>query len=165
MQDRGAAGDRRPVERLVRSLSRVSPSTIVAVGFALTSAAALLDHLTGPNLASMTFYLVPVALVAWAGKRWQGMLNAALAGALWTVAEAATGREYASAWVFVWNSVTRLVVFLVVAFLLHHSRMAKGDAVVGPGGAACPHCGSTDTVLLRLGLVCRSCKRLSAGDD
>ena len=145
----------------VRDLSRMSSTATVGLGFALTLAAGLLDYVTGPTLASLTFYLGPVALVAWVGARWQGILCGVVAGALWAFAEAARGRDYDSEWVFIWNSLTRLVVFLVIALLLHRNSMTSTDANAGSRGATCPNCGSTDTVALRMGLVCQKCKRLS----
>jgi drug/metabolite transporter (DMT)-like permease len=99
--------------------------------------------------------------VGWAGTRWQGILCAVVAGSSWAVAEALDGRDYDTAWVFLWNSLTRLVVFLTIAVLLHRARSGPGSKVAGDGGLTCPHCASTDTVVMRMGLVCRSCKRLS----
>ena len=144
-----------------RKPSRMSVVATVGLGFALTLAAGLLDYVTGPTLGSLTFYLGPIALVAWVGARWQGVLCGVIAGALWAFNEAERGRNYDSEWVFVWNSLTRLVVFLAIAMLLHRSRMTSADAVAGSRGATCPNCGSTDTVALRMGLVCQKCKRLS----
>lgn len=151
----------RPLDRVGRAILRLSPGTAAAIGVALTVAAGLLDYVTGPEFAPLTFYLVPIAIVAWGGTRWQGILCAVVGGALWGVAEALDGRDYESPWLLVWASATRLVVLLTVAILLNRARSGPGSPVVGAGDLACPHCGSTDTVAMRMGLVCRRCKRLS----
>lgn len=150
-----------PLDRVGRAILHLSPTAAVATGIALTVAAGALDYLTGSEIAPLTFYLAPVAIVGWGGTRLQGILCALIAGAFWAIFEALDGREYESALLFGWNSMTRLVVFLTVAILLHRARSGPGSAVVGALEIACPHCGSTDTVPMRMGLVCRRCKRLS----
>lgn len=144
-----------------RAILHLSPSAAVAIGVALTAAAGVLDYLTGSEIAPLTFYLAPVAIVGWGGTRLQGILCAVVAGASWAIFEAVDGRDYESAWLFGWNSLTRLVVFLTVAILLHRARSGPGSGAVGATDTPCPHCGSTDTVAMRMGLVCRRCKRLS----
>ena len=159
--DERAIARGRPLEHIKQAVLQMPRGAAVAGGLVLTVAAGLLDYLTGPELASLTFYLPPVAIVGWAGTRWQGIVCAVVAGSSWAVAEALNGRDYDTAWVFLWNSLTRLVVFLTVAVLLHRARSGPGSEVAGDAGIPCPHCASTDTVVMRMGLVCRSCKRLS----
>lgn len=160
MEERVSAGGG-PLERVGRAILHLSPSAAVAIGVGLTVAAGLLDYLTGPELAPLTFYLVPIGIVAWGGTRWQGIACAVVAGSFWAVAEALDGRAYENTWLFVWSSLTRLVVLLTVAVLLHRARSGPRSPTVGATKIACPHCGSTDTVAMRMGLVCRRCKRLS----
>lgn len=160
MEERVSAGGG-PLERVGRAVLHLSPGAAVAIGVALTVAAGLLDYLTGPELAPLTFYLVPIAIVAWGGTRWQGVACAVVAGSFWAIAEALDGRAYETAWLFVWSSLTRLVVLLTVAVLLHRARSGPRPPVAGATEITCPHCGSADTVVMRMGLVCRRCKRLS----
>lgn len=135
------------------------PAAAVAGGFVLTAVAGLLDYLTGPEFAPLTLYLLPVAIVAWAGARWQGAVCAVAAGSSWAVSEGLTGDGYDTGWLFVWASLTRVVVLLTIALLLHRARSGPGPEVAGT--QPCPHCASTETVPMRMGLVCRDCKRLS----
>ena len=150
----------RPFERVGRALLQVPPGAAVTGGIALTVAAGVFDYATGPDLAPLTFYLAAVAIVGWAGTRWQGILGAVVAGAFWATAEGLNGRDYDSTWLFVWGAATRLVVFLTVAMLLHRTRSGPDSRVIA-SAKTCPHCGSTDTVIMRMGLVCRGCKRLT----
>ena len=165
MQSQSNAGSGRLLARVLRNTSSATRRSVAALGLLLTLVAGLADYASGPDLAPLTFYLVPVALVGWAGPRWLGILTAVVSGVLWAVSEAARGREYASGWLFFWSSATRLVVFLVIVSLLHHSRTLVQGAGPGMPGRRCQHCGSNDTTLLRVGLVCLECKRLSEEAD
>ena len=152
---------RAPLGRLARSMSRLPSSAVMAIGVALTLGAGLLDLLTGPELASLTFYLVPIIVVARAGTKWQGVLIGVLAGVMWAFAEGLRGRNYDSTALFVWASLTRLVVLLTITVLLQRVGVRSGDGGGAATGTACPYCGSTNTLSLQVGLVCRGCKRLS----
>ena len=160
MEERAFAPGR-PLEHVGRAVLQMPPGAAIAGGIVLTVAAGLLDYLTGPELAPLTFYLPPVAIVAWAGTRWQGVLCSVVAGSSWAVAEALNGRDYDSPGLFLWNSLTRLVVLLTIAVLLHRARSGPASKMAGDTNPACPHCASKDTVVMRMGLVCRSCRRLS----
>lgn len=155
------ASFRVPLDRIDRWISRTSRAAITSLGVVLTLAAGALDLLTGPELASLTFYLVPVVLVARAGSRWHGVFVATLAGVVWAGAEAVRGRVYDSAALFLWASFTRLVVFLTITLLVQRAGGSAARHEVTATGAECPYCGSTDTLALHVGLVCRSCRRLS----
>lgn len=161
MDERALTPPGRPLERLGGAVRRMPPEVVAAAAVVLTLVAGLVDYVTGPQLGPLTFYLVPVVLVGWGGKRWHGVACATLGAALWAVAEAVNGRPYDSSWVLLWNALTRLVVLLTIAALLHRARDAMHHGVVGTTNRACPHCGSTDTISLRVGLVCQGCKRLS----
>lgn len=152
---------RNPFGRLARGLSRLPASATTAIGVALTLAAGLLDLLTGPELASLTFYLLPVVLVARGGTKWQAALTGTLASVMWAVAEALRGRNYDSGALFAWASLTRLAVLLTIALLVQRVGAPAPEHDVVDTEAACPYCGSTDTLALQVGLVCRGCKRLS----
>ena len=151
----------RPLERLGGAIRRMPPEAVAATALALTLAAGLVDYFTGPQLGPLTFYLVPVVLVGWGGERWHGVACGLLGATLWAVAEAVNGRPYDRSWVLLWNALTRLVVLVAIGMLLHRARVAMHHGVVETTGRSCPHCGSQDTVALRVGLVCQSCKRLS----
>lgn len=161
MDERALQSRDRPLGRLGEAIRSMSPGAVAATALALTLAAGAFDYVTGPELGPLTFYLVPVVLVGWAGERWHSLALAVLAASSWALAEATNGRPYEDAWVLVWNALTRLVVFLIVGVLLHRARVAMHHGIVESTDRACPHCGSTDTVALRVGLVCQGCKRLS----
>lgn len=161
MNERALEIGDRPLARLGQTIRSMSPRAVAATAFALTLAAGAFDYVTGPQLGPLMFYLVPVGLVGWAGERWHSVAIGLLAAASWMLSEAVNGRTYDSPWVLGWNTLTRLVVFLLVGALLHRARAAVQHGIVEATNRSCPHCGSNDTIALRVGLVCQACKRLS----
>lgn len=153
------------LRRVTAAVAEQPRARAVAGALLLTAFGGFVDYVTGPELAPLLFYLVPVTLVAWAGRRPDALVMSFLAAGLWLVMEAARGREYSSNWILGWNALTRLGVLLVVAaavtslrrkyFLERHLiREAEGNPKM-----PCPYCGSKDTLRLTRSLVCRSCQR------
>jgi diguanylate cyclase (GGDEF)-like protein len=94
----------------------VTIATIAALG--------AVDASTGSDLAFSIFYLVPVSLAAMAGRAWLSVLSCLLATATWLVADIASGTTYSTVLIPAWTTVTRLVMFAVVAGLLGALRHA-----------------------------------------
>lgn len=148
--------------RIARFLEQRPPGLIrtgAAVGALLVG---LLDYLTGPELASLLFYLVPVAVAGATGRRRDGIAIGVLAGACWFAAEALRGREYEVEWILFWNGLSRMVAFSLVGVLVAMSRPLEAQA---RPGRQCAHCGSTNTVELQHNLVCLSCRRVFTEDS
>jgi diguanylate cyclase (GGDEF)-like protein len=113
--------------------------------FWLCAAAALLaligflDYLTGPEVASSLFYLLPVSVVSWYVGRRAGIVFSVLGAAIWLTADVAAGSMYSSGLIYSWNALVRLGFFLVVALLLaalrrqleHEKEMARTDELTG----------------------------------
>ena len=92
-----------------------------AAGAALLALVTVGDVLTGLELAFSTFYLAPVALVAWVVGPAAGTLTAAATALVGTAAQIAAGELRAPS-VAVWNGLIRGAMFLVVASLLSTIR-------------------------------------------
>jgi hypothetical protein len=159
------------IHRMASALTQLSRTRIVISAIVLTAASGLIDYVTGPEFAPLLFYLAPVGLVAWAGRRPDAVLVSLLGGSVWLLMEATGGRTYSSGWILGWAALTRLGVFLVVAgvvmalrreyFLERHLMSESGSSPSPP----CPYCGSRDTVQLVRSLVCRSCQRSASLTD
>ena len=111
----GATLDHYPASGLL------SASTVMVLGLGV------IDYVTGPNLAFSIFYLLPIALVAWRFHYFLAAGAAALAAATWTAADIASDAEYSSPLVPVWNTASRLGVFIFVAGLIHVLRIALDE--------------------------------------
>lgn len=106
--------------------------------FVALAACAALDLLTGPELASSIFYIVPVAVAAWYLGWRGGLLFVAMATFSWHVADL-IATDYNHAAVRYWNTAVRGGIFLTVAYLMAalqarlvlEQRMARVDALTG----------------------------------
>jgi signal transduction histidine kinase len=76
-----------------------------------------LDYVTGPMVALMAFYLIPICGAAWFAGRWPGILIAVVSSAIWFVAKYWEPSLIENHWGLFWNSVQRLGLFTVVAVL------------------------------------------------
>jgi len=111
------------LENIAGALARRSRATILMTAFAFVAVIGMLDFLTGSELAFSIFYLLPIAAVAYSlGSRSSWPLS--IASALtWIVADIEAGHQYSSAFIPIWNTGTRLGVFLIVAALISQLRI------------------------------------------
>jgi two-component system, LuxR family, sensor kinase FixL len=86
-------------------------------GLGLLIIAGLLDWLTGPELASSLFYLLPIAWVTWKGGRWWGLAAALSSGAVWLCLALVSHPRYANEMVPYWNALVRTSMFCLVTGL------------------------------------------------
>ena len=82
------------------------------------------DLITGPEYGFGFFYLLAVAPAAWYLGRWPGLIVGLASGMAWYVADAMDGRN-ASAWPSAWNASSRLLVFLLAAWLIDVVRRER----------------------------------------
>jgi hypothetical protein len=149
--------------RIARFLERQPRALITPAAAALTVLVGLLDYLTGPELASLLFYLIPVAVAGGAGRTIDTLAIGVLAGACWFAAETLRGRDYEVEWILLWNALLRMVVFALVGSLI---AVARRRPLLPDGqGLRCAYCGSTDTIQLQRNLVCLACRRVFTPDQ
>ncbi|WP_126455012.1 GGDEF domain-containing protein [Sulfuriflexus mobilis] len=79
---------------------------------------AVLDYLSGPELSFSVFYTLPLLLAAWYRGRGMGLTVAIVSVGLWLLVELALGSQYSGLLVPVWNTLTRLIFFLIILWLL-----------------------------------------------
>ncbi len=124
------------IERMLFSLSE---TTATIVSLSLLSAIALLDHLTGYEIAFSLFYIAPIAIAAWRTRTSVAMLMCALGATVWGAVDYTAGHEYSSGLILLWNSMVRLFFFSIIALLLAslHEKMrmldrtARADPLTG----------------------------------
>ncbi len=78
------------------------------------------DYVTGPEFGISFFYLLPISLAAWAGRR-SGLVMAGCAALAWMAADALP-RQYGHSLIVCWNVTVRLCVFITVSLLISHVR-------------------------------------------
>ncbi len=82
----------------------------------------VIDYLTGFELTFSLFYLLPVSIVSWGVGRRAGLLIAALSVLIWSLSNLLAGETVSSTFIVVWNTVTRLLIFVVLSLLLNALR-------------------------------------------
>ncbi len=99
-------------------LDRMSPARLTVVGLALIALVGLLDHLSGFELSFSIFYLPPIVLGTWYGRRWTGLVLSLASAMVWLLVDFTSG-HLSSHWMIPgWNAVVRLGFFLVTTYLL-----------------------------------------------
>ena len=105
--------------KLLDYLSRRHRVEIILLGYALTLVIGWADFVTGPVVALMLFYLIPLFMVAWYAGRWHGLCLALVSGLLWYAVKVKlhdpryTNNQLA----LFWNVIMRLGVFAVASLL------------------------------------------------
>jgi len=98
------------------------------IGLALIGLIGLLDYLTGPQLSSSLFYLIPVFLVARFGRPGGGLLAALSATGAWLTADLLSPQAaFGHAFIPYWNAAMRLGVFMVTVGLVSALRSANAS--------------------------------------
>ncbi len=114
--------------KLLARRAKRSEFVWLTMGAALLALIAVLDLLTGYELAFSLFYLLPIALVAWFTGWRAGLLTALFGAVAWFLADYWSGHSYSHPIFFFWNTLIRLGFFLVVALLLARLRTALETA-------------------------------------
>jgi diguanylate cyclase (GGDEF)-like protein len=88
------------------------------IGLGLVAVLGGVDYLTGVQISLSLFYLLPIILCGWYGGGRLGLLISAVSALVWFIADYLGGVRYANSWIFVWNTLIRLGVFIIITFLL-----------------------------------------------
>jgi diguanylate cyclase (GGDEF)-like protein len=128
---------------LLTYLDRQSQLHVMAVSYGLIAVLGFVDYLTGPEIAFSVFYFLPVALSTYFVSRQAGLVVAVVSAVVWFLADRATGHIYTQPLAAYWNTLMRLVSFVVVALLLallretidHEKLLARSDFLTGAANA------------------------------
>jgi diguanylate cyclase (GGDEF)-like protein len=102
-----------------RSFWLVYALTAVLIGIV-----GFLDYLTGWEFSFSIFYLIPIGLVTWSAGRREGLVFAVIAAATWLGVDLTGGHPYQYAMIPYWNSIVRMVFFLIMVLFLDSRRRA-----------------------------------------
>ena len=76
------------------------------------------DYLIGPDLSFSVFYTVPIMLAGWYGGKTTGVTVAIVSAGIWLSADLVAGSDYITPLIPLWNTLVRLVFFLIILWLL-----------------------------------------------
>lgn len=103
---------------LLGYLYKIPNTLIIVIGILLVMLLGVIDHLTGYEISFSIFYLLPVTLVSWFGKKNHAVFIAILSAATWLWADLTAGHIYSHPAIPIWNTIMRLGFFLIAIFLL-----------------------------------------------
>lgn len=112
---------------------------ILALCLVLTALVAVADYYTGPLLSSAIFYVAPIGIAAWYGSRRLAVVISILGASGWLWADMGTHTLYSNSFYPVWNSLTRLDLFLIIVYFMRafreelrrHRELAYSDGLTG----------------------------------
>ncbi len=102
---------------IIEYLNGRSRTTLVLIGLVLVIYIGELDYVTGPMVALMVVYLIPVCFVAWFAGRWPGILIALVSSVIWYGAKYLDPGSIDKHGLLLWNTVQRLGLFSLLAVL------------------------------------------------
>lgn len=103
--------------KLFEYFNRKSHTTLMVIGLMALIYIGEIDFVTGPMVAMMLFYLIPIVFVAWFIGRKAGLVMAFLAALIWYGAKTIDPAAISNQWLLVWNCLQRLGLFSSVAVL------------------------------------------------
>jgi diguanylate cyclase (GGDEF)-like protein len=122
----------------IKELEKINKSLWIAGGLFLLFVIALLDYLTGYELAFSLFYVIPIAMVTWRTNGKFGIGFSIISASLWLIVDVLSGATYSNAFIYLWNSIIRFGFFTLTVILirltgtLEQERMfARTDFVTG----------------------------------
>jgi len=98
-------------------LNRKSHTTLVVLGLIMTIYIGVLDYVTGPMVALMVFYLIPIIFVAWFVGRKAGVFIAVVATLIWYGVKVMDPGSIIQHWLLIWNTIQRLGLFASLGLL------------------------------------------------
>ena len=116
--------DRHLSERPLWALSLVCGSLLIVLG--------ILDEITGYEISFAVFYLIPILLASFYMGKKPAYVVCVLSACIWLVVEFKSGHIYTNDWIPIWNALTRLVFFILIAYLfseLKHKLSVKDKLI------------------------------------
>ncbi len=94
-----------------------------------------LDYITGPEISTSVFYLLPIAMVTLFADSITGLVFSVTCAAIWLINDMSDQSAYSSVFIPYWNALVRLGIFLIVTYILHilkrESHFARRDYLTG----------------------------------
>ena len=99
-------------------LSTARPGQILFLSLLVLALIGIVDYITGYEISTSVFYLIPIALASWYASRRYAIAISILCAIVWGYIDSSSGHPYTHAWIPYWNAFVRFGFFLVVMSLL-----------------------------------------------
>jgi diguanylate cyclase (GGDEF)-like protein len=110
------------IYRLFAALETFRKGWLTAAGIGVVFLLGFMDFATGFELSFSFFYLIPVAMAAWAMGRKAGLAFSVLCASVWLTSNLLSGQTSSSPFIGVWNTLLRFGFYAVVTVLLAELR-------------------------------------------
>jgi len=107
---------------LLQKFEHHSQFFYLSIGFILIGIIGVGDFLTGYELSLSVFYVIPIAFITWYMSRRLGLVAAFTSGVVWLIADLSAGHPYSNPVIPFWNSLIRLIFFVIITLLLSSLR-------------------------------------------
>lgn len=123
----------------MKSLAGQGKSFWLVAGLLQIALLGIVDYLTGYEISLSLFYLVPLAAIAWFVSSRTGIWAAAASTVVWLIGDISTGQIYSHPFIYAWNAVMRLGLFVCAILflsalkksLLHRQALTRIDQSTG----------------------------------
>ncbi len=99
------------------------PKVVFALSSFLVLFLGWLDYITGRDFGFFVFYFIPIAYTAWRTGLRSAIAVSILSEATWFTADFVTVHNFAFLFFSLWNSLIRLIAFLLLAFFINKISM------------------------------------------
>ncbi len=106
-----------PIEKQSRSLK-------LFIGFTLIGFVGVFEFLIGYEVEFSLFFVLPVAFISWLVNRPFGFLASFASAGVWLWADIASGHQYLQVFTPFWNTLIRLLFFIIITLLLSSLKAA-----------------------------------------
>lgn len=108
-------------QAVIKYIYRLPQSLLIAIAFVISMLVGTLNYLTGPELPSSVFYLIPISLVTWFTKRWIGVFMSLVSTLSWLIADFILA-SYSYSTLLYCNATARFCTFLIFTLILAELR-------------------------------------------
>jgi diguanylate cyclase (GGDEF)-like protein len=104
---------------MMNFIGRINRPFLVTGGIILLAGVGVLDTLTGYELSFSLFYVIPIVMLAVVTNGKTGIAISFISAGIWLAADILAGANYSTPVIYAWNSIVRLVFFLLVVLLVN----------------------------------------------
>jgi diguanylate cyclase (GGDEF)-like protein len=98
--------------------NKQSKPYLITISFILVILIGIADYLTGEEISSAIFYLLPVSLASWCISKRSGVLVSIVSTITWITADLMSRKSFLHPLVHFWNTIVSLSFFLIVSYIL-----------------------------------------------
>lgn len=104
--------------KLSENLDESAVRKVQVSAYILILVLGIMDYFSGVEVAFSLFYLIPIFFITWYVNAKNAVIAGLVSAIVWQFSNFWAGETVSSYWIFLWNAVTRLAIYLLFSFLL-----------------------------------------------